>query len=444
MQYFDLVISEGRCFVTTNPNQPRRWVVTDIGLKDGKISKIGNLNLAERSDTFSARGLHIIPGVIDTQVHFREPGSEHKEDLASGSGAAVLGGVTGVFEMPNTQPPTISRSSLADKLRRASGRMRCHYAFYMGASPENISELAELENLPGCCGVKLFMGSSTGSLLVPNEHDLIGVLNSGKRIVAVHAEDQDLLVSRKNLCGHSVTNHPMWRNEEVAFRATRRIVELARKARRRLHILHVTTAQEMEFLAANKDVASVECTPQHLTLIAPDCYLKLGTLAQMNPPIRDQFHQEALWKALHNGTIDIIGSDHAPHTLLEKQNEYPNSPSGMPGVQTLLPIMLNHVHEGRLSLDRLIELVSENPVKIFQIQNKGFLCEGYDADLTIVDLQRSRTIDNNMIFSKCKWTPFHGLSVVGWPVATIVCGQIAMREDEILGSPNGKAYSFCS
>lgn len=417
--------------------------IADIGVRDGVTAAIGDLGQASAGETIDARGLHLLPGVIDSQVHFREPGNEHKEDLASGSLAAVLGGVTAVFEMPNTKPATTTAEALADKLARAEGRMHCDFAFYVGASAENADQLGELERLPGCAGVKIFMGSSTGSLLVPDDATLARVLASGRRRVAVHAEDETRLEARKGVRrAKDPSSHPDWRDVETALIATSRLLGLARAARRPVHVLHVTTAEEMALLAKNKDIASVETTPQHLTLAAPDCYERLGTLAQMNPPIREARHREALWAAVRDGVVDVIGSDHAPHTLGEKAADYPASPSGMPGVQTLLPLLLDHVAAGRLTLGRLIELTSLGAARIFRLVGKGRLAVGHDADYTLVDLGRRWRVEQDWLASKCGWSPFAGMEITGKPVGTIIRGRRVMWEDEVAGPAGGQPLRF--
>ena len=415
----------------------------DIAIRDGRITAVGPE--AKGGPEISIRGLTVLPGVIDSQVHFREPGHPDKEDLESGTRAAALGGVCSVFEMPNTWPPTTTAAALEDKLRRARGRAWVDHGFFIGASPGNIDQLAELERLPGCVGVKIFMGSSTGTLLVPDDHSLAQVLASGTRRCAVHAEDEERLNERKALLAADggVEQHPWIRDPETAIRATRRIVGIARAAARPIHVLHVSTAQELPLLAAAKDIATAEATPNHLTLAAPACYRELGSRAQMNPPVRDEVHRHALWEeGIRNGAIDVIGSDHAPHTLAEKELPYPQSPSGMPGTQTLLPVMLDHVHRGQLTLTRLAELVSRTPARIYGAQRKGSLAIGYDADLTVVDLNATRTIRDDWIATKAGWSPFSGKVVHGWPVMTIVRGHLVMREDEVLGTPVGCPVSF--
>jgi dihydroorotase len=433
---YDLLIRRG--MVAT----PSGIAEADVGVKGGRIAAIGSLN-AKAAEVFEAKGLHVLPGVIDSQVHFREPGNEHKEDLESGSRAAVLGGVTAVFEMPNTNPPTTTRAAIEDKLARAKNRMHCDYAFYVGASPANAGALGELENIAGVCGVKAFLGSSTGTLLLDHETDILAALKAGRRRMAVHSEDEARLKERKSLAleGDPRT-HPFWRDVETARLSTERVLRLARQAGRRLHVLHVTTAEELPLLAEARDFATVETTPQHLTLAAPECYERLGTYAQMNPPIREARHRDALWAAVREGLIDVIGSDHAPHTREEKDKTYPSTPSGMPGVQTLATILLDHVNAGRLTLERFVDLTSAGAARIFGIAGKGRIARGYDADFTIVDLKRKRKIENSWIASKCGWTPFDGMTTTGWPVATIIRGKIVMRDHALTASGQGAPVRF--
>ena len=435
---FDLILTGGQ--VAT----PNGLESCDIGVRGGRVAALAALGLAAAAERFNADGLTILPGVIDTQVHFREPGLEHKEDLATGSAGAAMGGVTAFFEMPNTNPNTASFDAMRDKLRRAAGRAWVDHAFFICATDENVGELDKLERLYGCAGVKVFMGSSTGSLLVADDDALEAVLRNGRRRVAIHSEDEPRLRERLALVrdGADPSMHPVWRDEEVAIRATKRLLRLARHTARRVHVLHVSTADEMDLLAANKDLASVEVLVNHLTLVAPDCYQRLGTFAQMNPPIRDARHRDGLWRAVRNGVVDVIGTDHAPHTREEKARPYPQSPSGMPGVQTLVPVMLDHVSAGRLTLQRFIDLTSAGPARIYNIAGKGRIALGYDADFSVVDLKAKRTITNAMMKTKSGWTPFDGMEVTGWPKATIVRGRIVMREDELIGSPVGKPVRF--
>jgi dihydroorotase len=438
MASFDLLIRGG---TVVNHNGIG---AADVGIRGGRIAEIGGLSQASAGETIDAAGLHVLPGVIDTQVHFREPGMEHKEDLESGTRGAALGGVVAVFEMPNTKPLTDTADALAEKLKRAKGRAWTDHAFFVGATAQNAAHLGELERLPGCCGVKIFMGASTGDLLVADDPTLAHVLAHGRRRVAVHAEDEERMKSRRHLAeqGNDPANHPVWRDVESARLATERILRLARAARRPVHVLHVTTADEVPLLAAAKDIATMEVTPQHLTLEAPDCYKRLGTRAQMNPPIRDAKHRAGLWEAVRQGVVDVLGSDHAPHTLEEKSQPYPKSPSGFAGVQTLLPLMLNHVAQGRLTLQRLVDLTSAGAQRIYNIAGKGRLAVGYDADVTLVDLKAERTIENRWIASKAGWTPYDGMRVTGWPVGTIIRGNVVMRDGGLANAAVGQPVQF--
>jgi dihydroorotase len=415
----------------------------DVGVRAGKIAAVGDLRQASAAEVVNAEGLTVLPGVIDSQVHFREPGLEWKEDLQTGARGAVLGGVTAVFEMPNTEPTTTDAEALADKLARAKGRMDCDHAFYVGGTHENAAFLGELERLPGCCGVKVFMGASTGSLLVPDDEGVEAVLRSTQRRATFHSEDEYRLADRRALARTGDwTSHPEVRDAETAIASTRRLVRLARKLGKRIHVLHVTTAEEIDFLAQNKDVASVELTPQHLTLVGPDAYERLKGFAQMNPPIRDASHQPGLWRGLTAGVADVLGSDHAPHTREEKARPYPASPSGMPGVQTLVPVMLTHVANGRLTLERFVDLTSHGPNRVFGIAGKGRMAEGYDADLTLVDLKARRVIRHEAMANRSGWTPFDGFEAKGWPIATIIRGRLVMRDDEVVAAGTGAPVRF--
>jgi len=356
----------------------------DIGVRDGRITAIGQLHKTQSAEIVDCTGLHILPGVIDSQVHFREPGLEHKEDLETGSRAAVLGGVTAVFEMPNTKPLTTSEQALADKVRRGRGRMHCDFAFWLGGTHDNAAFVGELERLPACAGIKVFMGASTGDLLVEDDAGVRAILQNSRRRAAFHSEDEARLRSRLDERVHGdAASHPIWRDEQAALLSTQRLVAIAREMGARIHILHISTAEEIAFLADHKDLATLEITPHHLSLTSDD-YARLGTLIQMNPPIRAPHHAATLWQGVASGLIDVLGSDHAPHTAEEKHAAYPASPSGMPGVQSSVAIMLDHVNAGRLTLERLVDLTSHGPNRIFGISRKGRIAVGYDGDLTIV------------------------------------------------------------
>lgn len=437
MPSYDMILRNGTVWTVGGPAR------TSVAVKDGRIAAIGADG--DAGETIDCTGLDILPGVIDSQVHFREPGLETKEDLESGSRAAVLGGVTAVFEMPNTKPNTDSAEAVADKLARAKERMWCDHAFYVGATADNAEALAELEMLPGTAGVKIFMGASTGSLLVAEDEQLARVLRSGRRRVAIHAEDEPRMNARQ---GERIegdpSSHPVWRDDESALLATRRILTIARETGRKIHILHITTPEELALIAANKDIATCELTPQHLTLAGEEAYPRLGTYAQMNPPIRSGKHRDGLWHYLRQGVPDVLGSDHAPHTKDEKAKAYPASPSGMPGVQTLLPLMLNHVAEGRLTLQHLIELTSAGPQRVFGLRTKGRIALGYDADFSVVDLKARWTIEENWLASRCGWSPFTGMEITGRPIGTIVRGNKVMWEGALANRAIGAPVRFDS
>ena len=434
---YDLILKGG-----TVVNQDGEGV-RDVGISDGRFAAIGDLSRASAGETVDCRGLHILPGVIDSHVHFREPGLTHKEDLETGSRGAVLGGVTAVFEMPNTDPTTTDAAAVADKVRRGHHRMHCDFAFYVGATRENTGDLAELERLPGVCAVKVFMGSSTGSLLIEDDDGVRAVLKAISRRAAFHSEDEYRLRERMHLrVEGDPASHPVWRDATAALMCTQRLIALAHETGKRVHVLHVTSKEEAVFLADHKDVATAEATPSHLTLAAPECYERLGTLAQLNPPVRDASHRDGIWQGLAQGVIDTIGSDHSPHTREEKAHPYPKTHSGMTGVQTLVPVMLDHVAAGRLSLARFVDLTSAGPARVFGIACKGRIAAGYDADVTVVDLKRRETIRDEWIVSRAGWTPYHGVEVTGWPVGTFVRGHKVMWEGALTAPGRGERTRF--
>jgi dihydroorotase len=415
----------------------------DIGIRDGKIAAIGTFAQSSAAETIDCTGLHLLPGVVDTQVHFREPGLTHKEDLESGSRGAVLGGVTAVFEMPNTNPATTNAAALEDKLERAHHRMHCDFAFWLGGTHDNVSDIPDLERLPGVPGIKVFMGSSTGSLLVEDDAGVRAILQKTRRRAAFHSEDEYMLRERVAMrVPGDPSSHPVWRSPDVALHCTKRLIAIAEECRARIHVLHISTAEELPLLAAHKGFVSAEVTPHHLTLDGTEAYQRLGTYVQMNPPIRDAATRQKLWRGLAGGILDILGSDHAPHTREEKDHPYPQSHSGMTGVQTLVPIMLDHVAQGRLSLQRFVDMTSAGPARLFGMAGKGRIAIGYDADLTIVDLGKIRTIRNDWIASRVGWTPYDGMSVTGWPIGTIIRGKRVMWEDDILMPGQGEAVQF--
>ena len=444
MKHVDLHLKHANVLLFNENTREFEITESEITVTNGKISEVGTHIVCAAEVTLNLKGLTVLPGVIDSQVHFREPGLTHKEDLESGTRAAVLGGVTSVFEMPNTTPSTTTKEAFEEKLNLAKNRAHCDYSFFIGASQDNTENLAALEKLPHCPGIKIFLGASFGSLLVDDDLVFEKVMKSGRQRLTIHSEDEARLKERKYIAVEAAhpRAHPIWRDEESAMISTKKAIALAHKHNRPVHILHISSSEEMQFLAQHKDIATVEILPQFLTLSAPECYERLGTLVQQNPPIRDKRHMEKLWQAVHNGTVDIIGSDHAPHTLEEKNKPYPQSPSGFPGVQTLLPIMLNHVHNKMLSLTALTKLITENPRRIFNVKNKGRIAVDYDADFTIVDLKKEMTITNKWIASKCGYTPFDGMKVTGWPTHTIIKGRVIMQDDQVVNPHLGEPIDF--
>lgn len=437
---FDLILIDGQVMTGSN-NIP---TLMDIGIKDGKIISIGNLKKELSLKVVNCSNLVILPGVIDTQVHFRDPGLTHKEDIESGSKSAVLGGITAFCEMPNTKPLTVSEFELRKKIEKSEKVSWCDYSFFVGATSKNISNLNVYEKLTGCAGVKIFMGSSTGELLVHDYEMLLKIMENGSRRVAVHAEDEERLKDRFKFYNkyNDARYHPTWRDPKSALLATKKIMDIANKANRPLHILHISSAREMKLLQKKSRLISVEVTPQHLTLNSPECYNKLGTYAQMNPPIRSKYHQDELWKGIENGTVDVIGSDHAPHTIEEKQIEYPNSPSGMPGTQTMLPLMLNEVSKNKIKLSKLVSLLCTRPAEIYKMKNRGKIEEGYLASLTVIDLNLVKSLKKSDIKSRCAWSPFTDKLLKGWPVMTIINGDIAMQNQTLRNRPKVQEIIF--
>lgn len=415
----------------------------DLSIVDGRIAAIGSVP-DDRGEVIDARGLLVMPGAIDPQVHFREPGATHKEDLESGARACAAGGITAFCEMPNTRPPTTTPEAFEDKLARAAAGSVVHYGFFVGATAENV---AVQNAIPNACGIKVFMGSSTGTLLVDEQAALEAIFSTGRRLVAVHAEDETRLVQRQQAFRGTgrVADHARIRDAETALLATRRAVALSDRFDRRLHVLHMTTAEEAAFLRAHGKGAgriSAEVCPQHLLLDGDEAYARLGTLAQMNPPIRSPRHQRALWAALLDGTIDCIATDHAPHTLAEKAQPYGTAPSGMPGVETSLPLMLDAAHRGLCSVAQVVHWMSAAPARLYQMEGKGQLAVGFDGDVTLVDPKLCAEVGARGFQSKCGWSPFQGQRLTGWPRMTIVLGRPVCRDGVIDGTVRGRPIQF--
>ena len=414
----------------------------DVLIENGQIVQVAS-EITESSNIIDATGLTLLPGVIDPQVHFREPGLEHKEDLFTASCACAKGGVTSFLEMPNTRPLTTTQAALNDKLNRAAQKCLVNYGFFMGATAENLDDLRQAEP---SCGIKIFMGSSHGALLVSQEEEIEPIFATGNRLIAVHAEDQARILERRQQFA-GITDpaiHSQIQDEQAALNATQLALKLSKKYQRRLHILHLSTGIEAELLRRDKpEWVTAEVTPQHL-LLNTETYAKVGTLAQMNPPLRSPENNDILWQALLDGVIDFIATDHAPHTLDEKAKEYPNSPSGMPGVETSLPLMLTQAVAGRCTVAQVSHWMSTAVAKAYQIPNKGAIAPGYDADLVLVDLDTYRPVKREELQTKCGWSPFEGWNLAGWPVFTIVGGQVVYERGKLNTEVRGKALRFSS
>jgi len=419
----------------------------DVAITDGKISGIGKFTPGDALEAIDATGLYLMPGGIDTQVHFREPGLTHKEDLASGSLAAICGGVTSFLEMPNTIPTTTNPSALAEKVTSANGRSWANFGFFFGATAGNADFLAEYELLPSVPGIKVFVGSSTGDLLVDDQEDLVRVFSHGRKRIAVHSEDETRNVERKKLISSSPIphEHPFLRDAESARISTERLIRICEETNRPLHILHISTADELPLIAAAKAKGlpvTCEVTPQHLWFAAPLCYDELGTKAQMNPPLRSELHRAALWKALDSGLFDVFGSDHAPHTLEEKERPYPKSPSGMPGVETILPVLLTYASEGRISYETIVQMFCTRPAELYAIKGKGKIEVGFDADLVLLNPEKKWIVDETKLHSKCGWSPYDGVELTGRIHSVYLSGKLASSEGEPVGEPIGQCLVF--
>jgi dihydroorotase len=421
---------------------PDRVATGDLVIEDGVITHIGPHVERTAGEIIDGTGLTVLPGVIDPQVHFRDPGFTWKEDLASGSRAAAAGGVTAFLEMPNTDPATVTVEELHRKLALAAEKSVVHYGFFIGATGENNAELHAAERT---CGVKIFMGASTGKLLVADRERLESIFAEVDQRIAVHAEDEARLRERRLLYQESTdpADHPRLRDVEAALTATKLAVELALKHGRRLHVLHISSAEEADFLASiARDRITAETCPQYLFLDADEAYARLGTRAQCNPPIRASRHRGALWSHLQAGTFDCIATDHAPHTIEEKARPYPTAPSGLPGVEWSLPLMLDQVVHGRVSLRQVARWMCEGPAQCYGIHRKGRLEVGYDGDIVLVDLARQQTITPESVHSRCGWSPYEGLTLSGWPVLTAILGRPVFRDGAILDGVRGRELTF--
>ncbi|MGI9472088.1 MAG: dihydroorotase [Rubripirellula sp.] len=407
------------------PDQVR---VGSVLIEGGKILDVDAGATVQADRTIDCQGLHLMPGVIDDQVHFREPGLTHKEDLEFASRACAAGGVTSFLEMPNTKPPAITLAGVQAKEQIAAKKSRVNYGFYIGATPDNAEELAKAHDVPG---IKIFIGSSTGNLLVDEQEALERIFAETHLPICAHCEDESTVrANAERLAGTTnIADHSRIRDENAAMIATKRATDLARRHQHRFHVLHVSTAAELEFLVDPSPYLTAEICLHHLFFNVDD-YARLGSRIQMNPSIKTAKDNAGLFKALLDGTVQVIATDHAPHTLEEKAQPYPQSPSGLPAVENSLALMLDQVAAGRCTLPQVSGWMSDAPARIWGIVGKGRIHAGYDADLVLVDMAKSKTIRDEEQLTKSRWSPWHGQSLTGWPVATFVGGHRVWSADE--------------
>ena len=432
---------------------PEQTIIGDLRIKDGKISQISTdvgIEPEEGEHFVDGTGLHLLPGCIDPQVHFRDPGQPEKEDLGSGSAAGVSGGITSFLDMPNNVPSITNLEGMQGKLDTASKKCVSNYGFFIGATEDNVEDLQEVVGtrdnpiaIPGICGIKIFMGVSTGTLLVSDKTALERIFTETAGLIAVHAEDEDRMNERRKLVeGRTdVAAHAYYRDDITALLATKLSVELAIKTGHRLHILHLTSGIEADYLSDycnlpsktnQHPIITTEVLPQHLTFDETDVDEK-GVRLQMNPPIRYSAYREILWTRLVDGTIQCIATDHAPHTLEDKSKGFPKAPSGMPGVETSLAVMLNYVNQGKCSIEDVVRWMSSNVADCYQMIGKGRLEEGYDGDIVLVDMSHSATVRDEDCWARVGWNPFDGRELVGWPVLTVVNGTPVFERNQITG-----------
>jgi len=415
----------------------------DLLIKDGIIASIKDKISSSADLTIDGTNLVLIPGVLDPHVHFREPGLEWKETIESGSKAAAKGGITSFFDMPNNNPATITSSLIKQKKELAAKTSLINFNFFIGANASNLDEINNCPNIPGA---KLFMGSSTGNLLLSNKQDLEKFFADCNRLIVVHAEDEETILKNKKIFNNSkdIFTHEKIRSVKAALTALKQGISLAEKYNKRLHILHITSKEEVSYLrtiSAN-NLISTEVTPQHLLLHSPLVYEKFQAFAQVNPPIRTKENKESLWQGLKDEIINLIATDHAPHTITEKEQTFPDAPSGMPGIETSLPLMLNLVNQKKCSINNVVKWMCENPSKLFKVKNKGFIKEGYDADIVLIDMNKTKKIRNKELFTKVKWSIFNEMEITGWPLITIVNGNIVYNNGKFFTKIKGKEITF--
>jgi dihydroorotase len=412
----------------------------DVLVEGGTIARIDPAIQTRADEVVLATGLHLLPGVIDDQVHFREPGLTHKEDLRTATRACAKGGVTTFLEMPNTVPPATTQALLDQKLALAAEKCLVNYGFYIGATCHNLNDLKTARRTPG---IKVFIGSSTGDLLVDDQQALERIFGETTLPITAHCEDESTIRANKSRFAATtdVADHSRIRDHQAAIVATRRAIDLAVRHCHRFHVLHVSTAAEVDLIAEHRDFVTAEVCPHHLFFNCDD-YERLGTLVQMNPSLKTAADNTGLWRALLAGTIQVVATDHAPHTREEKDQPYPKSPSGLPAVENSLALLLNEVHRGRCTLPQVVSWMCDAPARVWDIARKGRIAEGYDADLVLVDLNKSATVKNADQETKCKWSPWDSVALTGWPVRTWVLGQEVFRDGRIDESIRGREAEF--
>lgn len=419
---------------------PEGIAKTSILIDGTKIVAIDPAPQIPVDETVDATGLHLLPGVVDDQVHFRDPGLTHKEDLYTAGRACAKGGVTTFFEMPNTRPSAITPELIEQKLALAAPKSLVNFGFYIGATASNLSDLKRVQRTPG---IKIFIGSSTGDLLVDEQDALECIFAETTLPICAHCEDEATVrANTARLAGTTdVADHSRIRDEAAAIVATRRSLDLAYRHKHRFHVLHVSTGAETELLADHRGLITAEACPHHL-LFSTDDYARLGTLVQMNPSLKATSDNERLWNALSDGRIQVVATDHAPHTLEEKRQPYPKSPSGLPAVENSLALMLDQVHRGRCTLEQVVHWMCDAPARVWDLVDKGRIAVGYDADLVLVDLQKSAEIRNEEQETKCRWSPWHGTTLTGWPVRTWVLGHTVFNAGRFDETRRGQEALF--
>ncbi|MGB3621615.1 MAG: dihydroorotase [Ketobacter sp.] len=422
----------------------------DVYIDDGRIAKLGaDLSSQPADRVIDATGKHLLPGMIDDQVHFREPGLTHKGEIATESAAAVAGGITSYFEMPNVNPLTINREALEDKYQRAAQKSLANFAFYLGASNDNLENIKSLDP-KAACGIKVFMGASTGNMLVDKPEILEGIFQYAPTIVVTHCEDTPMIKANEDQYREQygedipMSCHPLIRSQEACYKSSSFAVELAKRFDTRLHVLHLTTEKEMALFRAGplaeKRVTAEACV--HHLFFSEEDYEAKGSLIKCNPAVKKASDRQAILDAINSDLIDVVATDHAPHTWDEKQGTYFKAPAGLPLVQHAVVSMLEHYHRGQFSLETIVQKTSHNVAQLFQIENRGYIREGYWADLTLVDLNAPTVVDDQKLYSKCGWSPFGGYIFKSSIVATLVNGEVAFEAGKVNQSVRGARIAF--